>query len=79
MKVKQTKAEPVGVAGDNYGLQTVKLDGLSLEIARGFGFRASAENGQLSIEQDCEDGTATLVLSKTEFKVLAAQFAEWAQ
>ena len=58
----------------------VKLDGLSLEIARGYGFRASAEDGQLVIEQDAEDGaTATVVFSRTEFKVLAAQFAEWAK
>jgi hypothetical protein len=60
--------------------EPVKLDGLSLEIARGYGFRASAENGQLVIEQDAEDGaTATVVFSRTEFKVLAAQFAEWAR
>jgi hypothetical protein len=57
----------------------VKLNGLSLEIARGYGFRASAEDGQLVIEQDADDGaTATVVFSRTEFKVLAAQFAEWA-
>lgn len=56
-----------------------KLDGLSLEVARGYGFRASAEDGQLVIEQDTDgEGAATVVLSKTEFKVLAAQFAEWA-
>lgn len=56
-----------------------KLDGLSLEVARGYGFRASAEDGQLVIEQDTDgEGTAQVVLSKTEFKVLAAQFAEWA-
>jgi hypothetical protein len=60
--------------------EPVNLDGLSLEIARGYGFRASAEDGQLVIEQDAEDGaTATVVFSRTEFKVLAAQFAEWAQ
>jgi hypothetical protein len=57
----------------------VKLSGLSLEIARGYGFRASAEDGQLVIEQDAEDGaTATVVFSRTEAKVLFAQFAEWA-
>lgn len=75
----KAKHEPVGVAGEHYGLQPVKLSGLSLEIARGYGFRASAEDGQLVIEQDAEDGaTATVVFSRTEFKVLAAQFAEWA-
>jgi hypothetical protein len=57
----------------------VKLDSLSLEIARGYGFRASAEDGQLVIEQDAEDGqTATVVFSKTEAKVLFAQFGTWA-
>ena len=56
-----------------------KLDGLSLEIARGWGFRASAEDGQLVIEQDADDGgTATVVFSKTEAKVLFAQFGTWA-
>ena len=60
--------------------EPVKLSGLSLEIVRGYGFRASAEDGQLVIEQDAEDGvTATVVFSRTEFKVLAAQFAEWAR
>lgn len=59
--------------------EPVKLDGLRLEIARGYGFRASAENGQLVIEQDADDGCATVVLSKTEFRVLAAQFAAWGE
>ena len=60
--------------------EPVKLDGLSLEIARGYGFRASAEDGQLVIEQDADDGaTATVVFSKTEFKVLAAQFGSWSE
>jgi hypothetical protein len=59
--------------------EPVKLSGLHLELARGYGFRASAEDGQLVIEQDADDGaTATVVFSRTEFKVLAAQFAEWA-
>ena len=59
--------------------ERVKLDGLSLEIARGYGFRASAEDGQLVIEQDVDDGaTAMVVFSKTEAKVLFAQFGEWA-
>ena len=57
----------------------VQLDGLTLEVARGYGFRASAEDGQLVIEQDTDgEGAATIVLSKTELRVLAAQFAEWA-
>lgn len=57
----------------------VKLDGLSLEVARGYGFRASAEDGQLVIEQDADDGTATVVLSRTEFLVLSGQFIGWAE
>ena len=59
--------------------EPVKLNGLSLELARGYGFRASAENEQLVIEQDDDQGqTATVVFSRTEAKVLFAQFAEWA-
>lgn len=69
MKPKQTKVEATP--------EPITLDGLSLEVAPGYGFRASAENGQLVLEQDCDDGCARLVLSKTEFRVLAAQFAEW--
>lgn len=79
-RVTKAKLEPVGVPGEHYGLQPVKLNGLSLEIARGYGFRASAEDGQLVIEQDDDQGqTATVVFSRTEAKVLFAQFAEWAQ
>ena len=75
----KAKAQPVGVAGESYGLQPAKL-GLSLEIARGYGFRASAEDGVLVIEQDTDSGeTATVVFSRTEFKVLAAQFAPWCE
>ena len=37
-----------------------------------------AEDGQLVIEQDADDGTASVVLSKTECKVLFAQFGVWA-
>lgn len=71
VKAKNTKTEPAP--------EPIKLDGLSLEVARGYGFRASAEDGALAIEQDTEDGEgfARIVLSKTEFKVLAAQFGEW--
>ena len=56
----------------------VRLQGLRLEIARGYGLRASIESDQLLIEQDADDGTATIVLSKTEAKVLFAQFVDWA-
>jgi hypothetical protein len=63
---------------DDAAPEPVTLDGVKLEVERGYGFRAAAENGQLVIEQDVEDGTATVVFSRTEFKVLAAQFAEWA-
>lgn len=59
--------------------EPVKLDGMSLEIARGWGFRARSDADQLVIEQDAEDGaTATVVFSKTEAKVLFAQFGTWA-
>jgi hypothetical protein len=74
VQAKTAKAQPAAAP------EPVKLDGLHLEIARGYGFRASAEDGQLVIEQDADDGaTATVVFSRTEFKVLAAQFAEWSQ
>jgi len=56
----------------------IRLDGVRLEIARGYGLRAAAESDQLVLEQDADDGTATIVLSKTEAKVLFAQFIEWA-
>lgn len=51
----------------------VKLNG-HLELVRGYGFRASRENGQIVIEQDADDGAATLVFNLEEFKRLA----EWA-
>ena len=74
VQAKTAKSQPAAAP------EPVKLDGLSLELARGYGFRASAENGQLVIEQDADDGaTATVVFSKTEAKVLFAQFAEWAE
>lgn len=51
----------------------------SLEVLPGFGFRASIEDDRLSIEQDRDDGTAdSITLSRTEAKVLFAQFMEWA-
>lgn len=55
---------------------------LALDLERGYGLRASVENGILAIEQDQENDagelqTTTLVLSRTEAKVLFAQFAEW--
>lgn len=70
--MKAKKAEP--------SPEPIKLSGLHLELARGYGFRASAENEQLVIEQDDDQGqTATVVFSRTEAKVLFAQFAEWSQ
>lgn len=70
--VKTRKAEPAP--------EPVKISGLHLELARGYGFRASAESEQLVIEQDDDQGqTATVVFSRTEFKVLAAQFAPWCE
>jgi hypothetical protein len=54
----------------------VKLNG-HLELVRGYGFRASRENGQIVIEQDCDDGSgaASVVFNLEEFKRLA----EWVQ
>jgi hypothetical protein len=52
----------------------VKLNG-SLELVRGYGFRASRENGQIVIEQDCDDGSASVVFNLEEFKRLA----DWVQ
>lgn len=51
----------------------VTLNG-SLELVRGYGFRASRENGQIVIEQDCDDGSASVVFNFEEFKRLA----DWA-
>ena len=51
----------------------------ALEVMPGFGFRATVENDRLVIEQDDAEGkTDNLVLSRTEAKVLFAQFGEWA-
>ncbi|MCU0973841.1 MAG: hypothetical protein MUF80_07805 [Burkholderiales bacterium] len=50
---------------------------LTLAVERGHGFRARAQDGQLIVEQDADDGCAIVVLSKTEAKVLFAQFAGW--
>jgi hypothetical protein len=54
----------------------------ALEVLPGFGFRATVENERLVIEQDAgvgaEKATDNIVLSRTEAKVLFAQFGEWA-
>ncbi len=51
----------------------------ALEVLPGFGFRATVEDDHLVIEQDNSEGaTDSLVLSRTEAKVLFAQFGEWA-
>jgi hypothetical protein len=74
----RAEGEAVISAAADDTLTPIRLDGIRLEIARGYGLRASAESDQLVIEQDADDGTATIVLSKTEAKVLFAQFGEWA-
>lgn len=59
----------------------VTLAGPRLEILPGFGFRASVEDDFLLIEQDAGVGedqrTDSLTLSRTEARVLFAQFHEW--
>jgi len=72
-------AEAVKRASSRVEKQEAPPAGLSLEVARGYGFRARAEDGVLIVEQDATDGTAAVVLSKTEAKVLFAQFAEWCE
>lgn len=58
----------------------VVISGQRLEVLPGFGFRASVEDGRLAIEQDDSSGnTDNITLSRTEAKVLFAQFGEWAQ
>lgn len=48
--------------------------GPALSIAPGLGIEAWIENGCLQMSQ----GDDVVALSKTEFRVLAAQFEEWA-
>jgi hypothetical protein len=68
VKAKAEKAPP-----------PVRLNGHALEILAGYGFRARVEDDRLVIEQDDSEGnTADLILSRTEAKVLFAQFGEWA-
>lgn len=51
----------------------------ALEVFPGFGFRASVEGDLLQIEQDYSEGnTDSISLSRTEAKVLFAQYAEFA-
>ena len=50
-------------------------DGPALSIAPGLGLDAWIENGCLQMSQ----GEDVVALSKTEFRVLAAQFHDWAQ
>jgi hypothetical protein len=51
----------------------VKLNG-HLEVASGFGFRVSRENGQFIVEQDTTEGeTATMVFNADELRRLT----EW--
>ena len=56
----------------------IVITGPQVEVLPGFGFRASLEDGRLSIEQDDSNGrTDNITLSRTEAKVLFAQFSEW--
>jgi hypothetical protein len=49
-----------------------------ITMAPGFGFNAGIENGNLVVRQlDTEGNTDTVVLSRTEAKVLFAQFQPW--
>jgi hypothetical protein len=56
-------------------------DGPRLEMAPGFGFKAYVRaDGTLVISQaDSEGNLDTILLSRTEAKVLFAGFTEWAQ
>lgn len=59
--------------------EPVTIIGPALEMAPGFGFRASVEDERLSVEQDDSEGkTDNVVLSRTELRVLIAEFASWA-
>lgn len=76
------KREPKAVATE--APTTVSITGHKLVLERGFGVRASIEDGVLTIEQDQQDAdggdlTATVFLSRTELKVLAAEFQDWAE
>lgn len=52
---------------------------LALELHPGFGVRAYVEDGRLVLEQGRDDGAVdNVTLSRTEVKVLFAQFVEWA-
>lgn len=68
---KKSTSEPVPVT----------LAGPKLEILAGFGFRASIEDDYLMIEQDAGAGAEarfdSITLSKTEARVLFAQFHGW--
>lgn len=51
---------------------------LAVTMAPGFGFEAAVdENGVLRISQPNEEGADEIVLSRTEAKVLFAQFHDW--
>ena len=68
MKVKTPKGEPAAEptdAGLSYGP--------ALSIEPGYGLKAWIENNALQVAQ----GEDVIALSRTEFKALAAQFAEW--
>lgn len=60
----------------------VTISGPKLEVLPGFGFRAGIEDESLVLEQDAGVGderrTDSITLSRTEAKVLFAQFQEWA-
>lgn len=67
------EADPVADEGE-----PIVSSGARLEILPGFGFRASIDDDRLSIEQDDSNGnTDNISLSRTEAKVLFAQFSDW--
>ena len=77
-KTCQACEEGSGESGNATPEATVTIEN-PLEVLPGFGFRASIENDRLAVEQDRDDGaTDNVVLSRTEAKVLFAQYAEWA-
>ncbi len=61
--------------------EPVTIAGPRLEVLPGFGFRSSVESEMLVIEQDAGEGddrrTDSISLSRTEARVLFAQFHDW--
>jgi hypothetical protein len=50
-----------------------------LEIAGGYGLRAELDEDMLKIEQDDREGnTDTVLISRSEFALLAGKYSDWA-